>query len=337
MRARALAGFFLFAVVLAGVWELSRFAASRADVPDDDDVKAVAAALVDAHLGAGDVVVVAPPWSMSLQQQLGPMASLTVAADGPWDALHQRRHRRVFLYDEPDATPWLAEREHPVLSVPASTFGALRLRVVDDGVAPFDFKDRFDRAEVSIVDDAGAVVACAQHSAGVGGGVRCAGEPRRVRVAREWSLVTENGADVVVVVPPSAGKRLRLRYRDVPLQEFLVMALGHTQQAVAAFHGQADAGAATLRIEVDGDELQVIRKRPFFVIEPHRAAARNAFVGDLNQGRSSSVMDAGFVAQRVDTSAYAGRRVDVTFEFVADSADKNAFAFDAFVPAPSPP
>jgi len=326
------AALFLACLVGASAWSLARFVSSRADVPADADVDGAAAAIIAAGVGADDVVIVAPPWSMGLQQKLGAVASLTVAADGPWDALHRGRHRRVFLYDEADSAPWLQGRLHPVLQAPAQAFGGTRLRVVDDAVAVFDFKATVGTATVSVADATGeGAVVCGRRSPGIGGGVHCAGEPARVRVAREWALVTENGADVVVVVPPADGKRLRVTWNDVPLARQMVVAAAHTRGAVAAFHGNEAAGVFSLRVLVDGQTVATVNKEPTFIVEGHRQALKGAFVGEGH--RRASGADAGFVAIDVDTGAFAGRRATVTFEFAATTADKNAFAFDAFIPS----
>jgi hypothetical protein len=326
VRGRVIPVLFLLAVVLATAWSLARFVAEGADTPTDRDVAAAAAHLQGQHLTDDDVVIVAPPWSMAPLRALGADARVAVAADGPWDVLHRHRHARVFLWAEPDAEPWLSGRVHDVLAAPASKrpFGAMEVSSVADVMARADFTRSFGSASVGLAGITNGVVSpCTEVSRGIGGGVRCAGQPRSVRVAREWAQVTENGADVIVVQPAPAPQALRIGWDNVSMGRTIVVAAGHLRQAVARL--PAGKGAITIGVFVDDTRVAVIERQPSFIVEPQRRGLVERFVAD-RPARS------GFVVDVVDTKAFAGESHRVRFEVTTDFAEGNAFAIDAFIP-----
>jgi len=317
---------FLLAVVLATAWSLARFVAEGPDTPADTDVTAAAAHLQGQRLTDDDVILVAPPWSMAPLQALGRDARLAVAADGPWDVLHRHRHGRVFLWAEPDAAPWLLGRVHDVIMAPASkhTFGVVDVSSVADVVARADFTRSFGSASVGLTAITDGVVSpCTEVSRGIGGGVRCAGQPRSVRVAREWAQATENGADVIVVQPAPAPQAMHIAWENVAMGRSIVVAAGHLRQAVARM--PAGKGAITIGVFVDDTRVGLIERQPSFLVEPHRRTLVEAFVAD-RPDRS------GFVVDLIDTSAFAGEQHRVRFEVKTDFAEGNACAIDAFIP-----
>lgn len=305
---------FVGGVVIASLWSVARFVVEGRDTPARADVQAAAAAI---QARPDDVVLVAPPWSFAALQQLGRPGLRLIPTDGPWDVLHRRRHRRVLLWREPDAAPWLAGREHPVLQAPPSSHGAIDVAVVDDTPARFDLL-RSDAMQVSVVDSGAA---CTERSRGINGGVRCAGQPRFVRVAREWAQVTENSQEVVVVQPAVGG--LRLVVEGVEIGETLVVAAGHTRNALARLPG--GKGSVEIAVFVDDVRVGVLTRRPAFVVEPHRAGLVDTFVGERD-------LHGGFQAEVFDTRAVQGVNRRLSFVVTSDHAEGNAIGLDAFVP-----
>ena len=326
---RAAAAVVVAAVVLASVWSLWRFARETADVPAMSDVVAAAAFLRQARLGDDDVILVAPPWSLHALQQLGDdgLGARLLPADGPWDVVHRGRHRRVFLWSEPDAAPWLAGRDHRVLAAPSTqtqAFGVLSVAAIDDTPARFDLLRRFDDLTVAV--DGGA--ACTEHSRGAGGGIRCSGLARGVRVAREWAQVTENSQPVVVVQPPS-GRGLRLVIDGVTIADRLVVAAGHTRVALARLQEKnVRGGTVTVTVLVDDIVVGTLVRPPAFRVEHHRREHVARFVGDRDP-------DGGFTAVAFDTRAVAGVNRRLSFVVATDLTDDSVQAgigLDAFVP-----
>ena len=325
VRGRVVSVLMVLAVLLGSLWSVVRFALEGANTPAAVDVEAAASWLRQQHLGDDDVVLVAPPWSMAPLRALATAARVVVAADGPWDVLHQRRHTRTFLWTEPDSEPWLADRTHDVLGPTAQhhRFGVIDVAAVSAPPARADLKGRFADATIGLVDANGTVTPCTQLSRGIGGGVRCAGQPRAVRVAREWSQVTENGADVMVVHPAAAPQALRLTWDGVAMGSSLVVAAGHTRQALGRL--PVGTGTITIAVFVDDERVAVLERRPSFIVEPHRRSLVERFVG----GRP---LQSGFIVDVVDTAHFAASIHRVTLEVKTDHADDNACGIDAFVP-----
>jgi len=326
---RAVAAVVVAAVVVASVWSLWRFAREAADVPAMADVAAAAAFLRQQRPGDDDVVLVAPPWSLHALQQLGDdgVGARLLPADGPWDVLHRGRHRRVFLWSEPDAAPWLDGRDHRVLAAPSTqtqAFGVLSVVAVDDAPARFDLLRRFD--DVAVAVEGGAP--CTERSRGAGGGVRCSGLARGIRVAREWAQVTENSQPVVVVQPPS-GRGLRLSVDGVTIADRLVVAAGHTRVALARLQEkQVAGGSVTVTVFVDDVAVGSIVRRPAFRVEPHRRDDVARFVGARDPA-------GGFTSVELDTRAVAGVNRRLSFVVSTDLADdsvQTGIGLDAFVP-----
>jgi hypothetical protein len=319
----------LLSVVIASALDLARLAAETGDAPPTADV-AAAAAFLRERVGADDVVLVAPPWSLHALQQLGSERGIgdrLLPADGPWDVLHRGRHRRAFLWSEPDAAVWLESRDHRLLAAPPTqrrAFGAITIVEVDDAPARFDLQQRFDDVVVS-VEGGGP---CTERSRGIGGGVRCAGLARGVRVAKEWAQVTENSQPVVVVQPPP-GRGLRLTIDGVTIGERLVVAAGHTRVALARRRDKdVQGGSVTVTVFVDDVVVGTLVRRPAFRIEPHRRDHVERFVGARDP-------DGGFTAVGLDTRAVAGLNRRLSFVVSTDLADDSVLTgigLDAFVP-----
>ncbi len=320
--------------VLAALGALLFDLRESADRPTDDDL-AAAAATVRGAITDDDAIVVAPPWSLRPLIPLGPLAARARPADGPWDALTAGRFARVFVIAEPDAEPWLADR--PLLT-DAHQLGRYHDTVVlliDSHVARFDARAQLGSAVVSLgdTDVAASAVVCTAITRGVNGGVRCAGQPSFVRVAREWALVTENGADVVFAHPPPAGQYLEVAFSDVELGNELVVAAGHTR--VGAERADPVEGAVRVVVAVDDVVVATLVRRPSFFVEPHRRALKNVFVNaDNNAGRVADLDDSehGFRVDHVDTTAFSGPGRRLTFSISTDAEANNDFAFDAFSP-----
>jgi hypothetical protein len=327
---RAVAAVVVGAVVVASVMAVVRFVVEAADVPPPADAAAAAAFLRERRLGEDDVVLVAPPWSLHALQQLGGdgvVGARLLPADGPWDSLHRGRHRRVFLWQEPDATPWLQGRDHRLVAAPPTqrhVFGVVSVVEVDDAPARFDLLRRFDDVAVGV--EGGAT--CTERSRGIGGGLRCPGVARGVRVAREWAQVTEHGQPVVVVQPP-AGRGLRLTVDGVTIADRLVVAAGHTRNALARLQEkQVQGGSVTIRVFVDDDVVGILIRQPAFRVEPQRRAQVARFVGARDP-------DGGFTAVVFDTRAMAGVNRRLSFIVSTDLADDSVLTgigLDAFVP-----
>jgi hypothetical protein len=327
---RVLAVALLVAVVVTCAFAVGRFVVEGRDAPAVADVGAAAAFLQQRRVGPDDVVLVAPPWSLHALQQLGGdgvVGARVLPADGPWDVLHRGRHRRVFLWAEPDADPWLQGRDHRVLAAPSTqrqTFGVVSVVEVDDVPARFDLRRRYDDVVVSV--EGGAP--CTERSRGIGGGVRCAGLARGVRVASEWAQVTENSQPVVVVQPP-AGRGLRLGVDGVEIGSRLVVAAGHTRNALARLQEkQVKGGGVTVTVFVDDVVVGTLTRQPAFRVESHRRALVDRFVGPRDP-------DGGFTAVELDTRAMAGVNRRLAFVVSTDLADdsvQTGIGLDAFVP-----
>jgi hypothetical protein len=166
----------------------------------------------------------------------------------------------------------------------------------------------------------------------VGRGRRC---PRGARATREWALVTENGADVITLVPPQGGA-IAVGFDDVTLQTSLVIAAGHTRRAlerarVARTKDPSADGAVVVRAffaPVDGPRVALFERAvaPQFRVEPQRADAVTRLVHD----RPSWATE-GFVADVVDTSRVSGQRGTLTLT-VSAAIDGMEVGVDVFVP-----
>lgn len=320
-------------LVAAGLVSLAVDLRERNDRPHDDDL-AAAVATVRAAITDDDAIVIAPPWSLRPLTLLGTLAARALPADGPWDALTDRRFAHVFVIAEPDADPWLADRSLFTTARVIARHADTVVSVIDSHVAAFDARARFDSAVVSLgdnVDD--SAVVCTQRTRGANGGVRCAKQPPAIRVAREWALVTENGADVLFAHPPPRGQYLQVAYTNVVLGTDLVVAAGHTR--TGAERADPVTGTVVVEVAVDGVVVATLRRRPSFIVERHRRAAKHRFVNDTeNAGRVTDLADdeRGFRVDHVDTSAFAGPGHRLTFTLRTDNDAGNDFAFDAFVP-----
>lgn len=313
-------GLLLLPVVVSALTAVVLDVREAGDRPTDTDID-VAVSTVRAAIGPADAIVVAPPWSMRPLQALGPLAERALPADGPWDQLVHNRFAHVFVIAEPDADPWLAR---PLLQQ-ARTLehrGAVDVLVLDGAIARFDGRARFDDAVVTLHTPTDDTV-CAPNHRGNRHGRRCAGG---LRVGREWALVTENGADVIVASPPPQGQVLEIAWADVDVAERLVVAAGHAR--LAAEHAAPLAGTVTLTVRLDDDVVATIKRQPSFFVEPHRRGLKHVFVGD-----HGSVPDdeRGFRVDTIDTTAWRGRH-RLSIAVTTDDPTHNAFAFDVFVP-----
>ena len=337
----------LVPTVIAGVVALVAGLREHSDRPSDAALVAAVATVrstitaqrVTADAGTTDaVIVIAPPWSMRPLVALGPLAAIAVPADGPWADLVAGRFARIFVIVEPDAEPWLRGRPLLASARTVGDDGAVSVLQIDSVAARFDMRARLNDATIRLhrSADAADVVVCSQRSRGINGGVRCAGQPSSLRVAREWALVTENGADVVVARPPPAGQRLEVAFGEtqpVMLGAEIVVAAGHTR--AGAERADPVKGVVRLAVVVDDQLLATIERRPSFVREPHRADAVAVFVNDTeNGGRTVGLADTerGFRVDRLDTKRFAGTAHRLSFFIETDDDKNNDFAFDAFVP-----
>jgi len=330
MLARAASIVSLAAIVVSSAVGVVLFVREGADVPNDDDVIAAARAVAAFKVTDDDVVLVAPPWSMQPQRAASAigapaLAARMVPADGPWDVLHHRRHRRVVLWREADAEPWLT-RSHPVTEALAQAYGNVHVAIVDDAIAPFDALRAFDAATVRLGDD----IVCA---AGRPRDARC--QRGQARAAREWGLVTENAQEAIVLAAPADGV-VSVTYNDVAFGDTLIVAAGHTRRALERHlrQRQKDAGKdGSVVVEVRAGDV-VLHSRalqPAFRVEPHRADNVARFVRDRNNDADGA---RGFIAAVVDTGALAGTRGPLTVAARARS-DGMEVGVDAFVPAAS--
>jgi hypothetical protein len=231
------------------------------------------------------------------------------------------RFARVFIIAEPDAAPWL---DRPLVQQArrVSQHGVVEVLAIDGAAATFDARARFDDATVTLHTDSGDGV-CTANTPGNRRGRRCSGGQR---VGREWALVTENGADVIVASPPAGGQVLEVAWADVDVADRLVVAAGHAR--LAAERADPIAGTVTLTVRLDDDVVATIKRQPSFFVEPHRRANKRLFVGE--HGRVPDD-ERGFRVDTIDTSAHRGRH-RLSFSITTDDGTNNAFAFDAFVP-----
>jgi hypothetical protein len=317
---RRAGGVLLLPIVLSAVAALVIDVREAGDRPEDTDID-VAVSTVRKAIGPADAIVVAPPWSMRPLKSLGPLAERALPADGPWDQLVHNRFAHVFVIAEPDAAPWL---DRPLLQQARSLghHGSVDVLVLDGAAARFDGRARFDDAVVTLhtaTDDG----VCAPNHRGNRHGRRCAGG---LRVGREWALVTENGADVIVASPPPQGQVLEVAWADVDVADHLVIAAGHAR--LAAERADPIAGTVTLTVRLDDDVVATIQRQPSFFVEPHRRALKGVFVGE-----HGSVPDdeRGFRVDTIDTRAHRGQH-RLSVSITTDDASNNAFAFDVFVP-----
>jgi hypothetical protein len=318
----------LCAVGLASVGSLVQIAREHDDAPRPADVADAAGYLRSQGLSDDDVVLVAPPWSLWALQQLGDdpqRGGRLVPADGPWDRLHHRRHRRVWLWREPDAEPWLLGRSVGLFDLgaaPAHVAGSIDLFVVVDAVARFDLRRRF--ADVNVAVEGGAV--CVERSGGPSPTVRC--PARGAKVSLEWAQVTENGQPVVVIaVPPGPG--LRIEVDAVDVGDELIVAVGHTRPSLGRLLDKRLAGGVvTTRVLLDDVEVGRVVSEPSFVVEPQRRALVKRFVGERPK-------DAGFFPHVLDTRGQRGQARRLAFVVSSDLGDDGVMlsvGLDAFVP-----
>jgi hypothetical protein len=317
------------ALGLASAGSLFRVACEQADRPTRADVQDAAAFLQAQHLTDDDIVLVAPPWSFSALQELGrepAIGARILPADGPFERLHHRRHRRVFVWREPDAEPWLIGRASGLMDLtaaPASVTGRISIHAVDDVPARFDLLRRFADVRVAVVGGPD----CTERSGGYAPVVRCPTAPRGTKVGLEWAQVTENGQPVVVVsVPPGPG--LRIEVDDVDVGERLIVAAGYTRPGLARVRQSGHTGGVvTMRVLVDDVEVGRVVATPSFRVEPHRRHLVERFVGERDR-------DGGFEAVTLETSRQRGAHRRLAFELSTDAVTDlvSSIGVDAFVP-----
>lgn len=296
-RDRRVAAWILLPVVAGALFSLLRLLGEGLDVPREDDYAQARALLeeegfsVEAH----DAVVALPPWSLRPHVHLRGLSPLA------GDRLHEvppDRYRRLFVWTEPDADPWLA----PLLArLPAPRLdravGRVRVLRFDLGEpsVTHDFRESLGEARVELRTHAGETrVACTRALAR---GWQCPGRPDWQRAERKWQLVTENGQDAIWAHPPPRGERLVFRYEGVVLGDALWVRAGHARRG-------AERAQAPVSFEV--------------WIEGARVAS---FVHPVAFDYQSHVIRPG---------GEPGRRADVEFHVFTDDNGNNHFAWDAF-------
>lgn len=246
---------------------------------DDVDDAAYDAAIEQIGAGPDSAIALLPPWSVRPLQHFGGDASNVIGSDGPWFALADARYRRLTVLVEPDAEPWLAQLPAPSGKKDIGPLALFHYEL--HGPARYDFRAHVDEARVE------------------GGSAK-----------RAWALVTENGADVVVV-----SGAVVVSFDAVDVGREFVVAAGHARDGVDK------GGVVTLTIQIDGTTVATLRRAPSFVVEPSRAALRDFFVKDVDDDGE------GFRVSVVDTSAFAGGRHVVSFAVSGDV--DGGFGFDA--------
>ena len=322
---RTLGRVLLAPVVVGVVFSFARLACEVGDVPDDDDYVAAAAFFDGAGVNDEDAIAVLPPWSLRPLQFFGRHSAQIVASDGPWLPLSQGRYRRLFVVVEPDGEAWRGPLTSLTPVAAARSFGAVDVvEYHGGGPARFDARANLGAAHVDI-DGAPCIERLVAGGRRARVGVHCGGRPPWQRVAREWSQVTENGSDVIVV-NPAPGADVVIAFDDAEVGDRLVVAAGHTRDAAVAA-----TSPVTLLVKIDGIVVATLQRRPSFVVEPLRKRWRSLFV------RPTDPAGEGFRADVIDTRAFAGAAHRVSFVIRSDDKDdeaaqKNDFAFDAFVP-----
>jgi hypothetical protein len=309
--------------LVCAVFALLRFAAETTDVPRPGDAARTAELLADRRPAATDTVALLPPWSLA---PLAPLAAFDpVPGDGPFWELAQARSARVFLVLEPDHEVWLQGRALPAPSFTAVA-GRLHLwELPGQGPARFDARTAIKTARVEV---AGRPCTGRTRS-GVHPGVTCDGGGHPVRVQREWSLVTENGADAVSVRLPKGGQPLDVIFEEVDIAAELVVALGHTRAGAAGAH--RTKGVVRLQVLIDEVVVATLERAPSFVIEPHRALAHATFVANAPAAGS------GFRADVLDTRHMQGPGRRLTLRFTTQAPERNEVAFDLVIPSGARP
>ncbi len=280
--------------VLGGLFALAALALEAGDVPADEDYVALAEALDKAPFDpAHDRVVILPPWSLR---------PLVAFKRFPWitgDHLAERpahRLRDLYLVVEPDADGDLAAIEQrwgwPEV---VATSGPVKLMKLSTGAPTVvdDLAARLKTASIQLTKGS-AVTTCSKPS---GDGFQCDGRKGWERVTRERQLVTENGDLVVWAHPPPRGERLEITWPEVQLDDVLVVRSGFARK------GASWARAPVrLRVRVGDKEIANLEREPAF----------------------------DFATERLDTKAFTGQRLPVTFWIDTRDNSKSHFTFDAF-------
>ncbi|MBI1945912.1 MAG: hypothetical protein HYS27_09460 [Deltaproteobacteria bacterium] len=288
MTDRAVATALLAPLLLALALSWSRLLGAGCHVPHDGDYFEARRVLEAQRFTRGtDALAVLPPWSLRPFTVLGDLEPISgdALADQPL-----QRYARLFVLVEPDA-----EDDHDALvarlGAPAAVEQVGRVVVERWDLPPpsvtFDFRARLAEATVTLGRER-----CDQP---VRGGVGCGGD-RRLRVTREWLLVSENADDAVWSRPPPRGQTLEIAWDAVPLGEALLVRAGFTRDG-------ADRARAPVRVTVWADDVEVGR----VVREP-------AFA---------------FTTSRLDTHALLGTSARVRFVVDTDDAEGADFAWDA--------
>lgn len=240
----------LLPIVAAALFSLARLAAEGFDVPREEDYAAARALLEAEGFSAADhdAVAALPPWSLRPHAHLRGFAPL--AADR-LDEVPPDRFRRLFLWVEPDAEPWLL----PLLGrLPAPRLdrqvGRVRVLGFDLGppAATYDFRASLAEARVEVRAAQGSVRAACDQA--IARGWQCRGRPEWQRAERKWQLVSENGQDAIWAHPPPRGERLVFRYEQVPLGDSLWLRAGHTRRGA-----ERAKAPVTLEVWVDGAQV----------------------------------------------------------------------------------
>lgn len=242
-------------VLAASAFSLGRFACERLDVPTDADYEAAAAHIRAGHT-AGDMVFVAPAWSLRPWQTLGHLAPTSGDVAGTAALL---RAPHVFMLEEPDGQAAF-DATVARLGAPRSTeaFGAVRVHTFDRPAAAGNVQDlrpRFLAGRVRIEDSAGNVAAACDRRRG--DTLSCKGRPGWQQVRLERQLVTENGQQVLWAHPPVKGETLVLSADDLPPARHLVVRTGHTRMAA-----QRAKGTVVLDAFVDGTPVGTVTTPP---------------------------------------------------------------------------
>jgi len=300
-RADRRIGLFLLGPVLAAiVFSWVRLVASSNDVPRDRDYVLARRVLGGQNFDPSrDALVTLPAWSLRPLQFLGDLSPLS------GDNIEVRplhRYARLFVLRESGA-----DREHDALvaryGAPAVTEERGNIRVERfDLPAPsmlYDLSAHVQDAHVSVIDAAGVPSPCMR---AIDNGVSCGREGWQ-RVTREWLLVSENGDRAVWSHPPVQGKKLEIRWPDIVVGTEVIVRAGFTR------HG-ADSAQAPVQLRV-------------FV--------NDTLVGTVTRAPSIAGFRNGFIADAVDTRAWAGKTAEIAF--VIDTEDNGAshFAWDALV------
>lgn len=297
-------GAFLFAAALGalGAYGLWFSFTLPGRFPSRIDWRA-AAALVARDAQPGDAVALSPPWAERAREvlperlPLRPDLPLPILAFPSYAAEDLPGIRRVWLVSLPRApgaasriARELADRSSSVDGPqPLGGIEVTRYELREPERPLYVFPEQLASASVQVGDSA-----CAPDARG---GVRCPGRGAPV-VARETREIDFLPRTCIRVSPSGdPGRPLTLVFPDVPL--------GRTLRGHAGIAGSAGLGSAVpvrLRVSVNGEGLGEWEEAP-------RASGWRRF--------------------ELDTSKYAGRRLQVSFEVTAAKAPRFAFCFDA--------